>query len=90
MSGFGWCVVREKWDEMRRSFGEFDVARVAGYGEEDITRLLGDARIIRNKRKILATIDKARTMSDLDAGDGFFHRRLRSLDALVYYSGRRS
>lgn len=83
-SGFSWRVVRQKWDNFRRSFDGFDVERVAVYGTEDIERLFADSGIIRNRRKILATIDNARTMLDLIAEHGSFHGYLRSLDGLDY------
>lgn len=83
-SGFSWRVVREKWDNFRRGFDGFDVAMVASYGVEDITRLFNDPSIIRNRRKILATVENARTMLELVAEYGSFHGYLRSLDHLDY------
>ena len=83
-SGFSWRVVREKWDNFRDSFDGFDLVRVAGYGAEDIDRLFSDAGIVRNRRKIVATIDNARTMIELVAEQGSFHGYLRSLDNLDY------
>ncbi|MFQ5933760.1 MAG: DNA-3-methyladenine glycosylase I [Dehalococcoidia bacterium] len=84
-SGFSWRVVREKWDSFRKSFDGFDLEKVSGYDIEDITRLFDDPGIIRNRRKILATIDNARTMLMLAAEHGSFHDYLRSLDTLDYY-----
>ena len=55
-SGFSWRVVREKWDNFRDSFEGFDPDKVAGYGPRDIDRLFNDKGIIRNRRKILATL----------------------------------
>ena len=84
-SGFNWRVVRDKWDNFRHSFAGFDLETVARYGADDITRLFNDASIIRNQRKILGTLDNARTMLALVAEHGSFHSYLRSLDALDYY-----
>jgi 3-methyladenine DNA glycosylase Tag len=83
-SGFSWRVVREKWDNFRRGFDGFDVAKVASYEAEDIIRLFNDPSIIRNRRKILATVENAQTMLDLVAEHGSFHGYLRSLDHLDY------
>ena len=83
-AGFSWRVIRDKWDRFRESFDGFDVGRVAGYGAEDITRLMGDSGIVRNQRKILATVENARTMLMLVADHGSFHGYLRSLDHLDY------
>ena len=84
-AGFSWQVVRNKWDSFQREFDKFDVQKVAGYGLEDITRLFNDGSIVRNRRKILATVENAQTMLALAAEFGSFHRYLRSLDHLDYY-----
>ncbi|PKB78611.1 MAG: hypothetical protein BZY88_17530 [SAR202 cluster bacterium Io17-Chloro-G9] len=83
-AGFSWRVVRDKWDNFQRSFGEFDVAKVAGFGVQDISRLFEDRGIVRNKQKILATVENAHTMLALAGGHGSFNGYLRSLDHLDY------
>ena len=87
-AGFNWRVVRQKWDDFKRAFDGFDVAKVAAYGGEDITRLFNDATIdatiVRNRRKILATVDNARTMLELYLEYGSFYDYLRLLDNLDY------
>ena len=85
-SGFSWRVVHDKWDNFRRSFYGFDVATVAEFGVPDISRLFEDASIVRNKQKILATVENARTMLALAGHHGSFHAYLRSLDNLEYYA----
>ena len=84
-AGFSWRVVRGKWDSFRRSFDGFEIDRVAGYGPDHLDRLFNDAGIVRNRRKILATIDNAQRMQTLIAEHGSFHSYLRSLDELDYY-----
>ena len=84
-SGFSWRVVRGKWESFRQSFDRFDIDRVAGYGPDDLDRLFNDDGIIRNRRKILSTIDNAQRMQALVAEHGSFHSYLRSLDHLDYY-----
>ncbi len=61
---------------------------MAGYGEPDVDRLLTDPGIVRNRRKIEATIHYARVMWDLIQEHGSYHDYLRSLDDLEY-AGRR-
>jgi DNA-3-methyladenine glycosylase I len=46
----------------RKAFRGFDVAKVAAMTERDVDRLIQDASIIRNRRKIQATVDNARAM----------------------------
>jgi DNA-3-methyladenine glycosylase I len=87
-AGFSWKVVRDKWPEFQRAFDGFDIATVAGYGEPDVERLVADRSIVRNRRKIEATIHNARAMWDLIQEHGSFHSYLRTLDSLEY-AGRR-
>ena len=84
-SGFSWRVVRGKWDNCRESFDGFSLEKVASYGDEDIARLMSDAGIIRNRRKIVATIDNVRTMLTLADEHGSFFQYLRTLDHMGYY-----
>jgi len=60
--GLSWSIVFGKRDAFRRAFHGFDVAKVAAMTGRDVDRLLQDSSIIRNRRKIQATIDNARAM----------------------------
>jgi DNA-3-methyladenine glycosylase I len=51
-----------KRDAFRTAFRSFDVAKVAAMTERDVDRLTEDASIIRNRRKIQATVNNARAM----------------------------
>ena len=88
-SGFSWKVIRDKWPNFQRVFDNFDVERVAAYGDREVDRLLGDSGIVRNGRKIEATIRNAGIMSQLSAEYGSFHAYLRSLDGLDYADRRK-
>lgn len=59
-SGLSWATVLRKRPAFREAFAGFDPEVVAGFDEADVDRLLADARIIRNRRKILAAITNAR------------------------------
>jgi 3-methyladenine DNA glycosylase Tag len=59
-SGFSWQVIEKKWPGFEIAFERFEPKRVAAYGDEDVDRLLGDKRIVRNGAKIMATIENAR------------------------------
>jgi DNA-3-methyladenine glycosylase I len=61
--GLSWSIVFGKRDAFRRAFHDFDVAKVENMTGNDVDRLLEDASIIRNRGKIEATIDNARSMS---------------------------
>jgi DNA-3-methyladenine glycosylase I len=60
--GLSWSIVFGKRDAFRGAFHDFDVGRVAAMTEQDVDRLVKDASIIRNRRKIQATVDNARAM----------------------------
>jgi len=60
--GLSWSVVFGKRDAFRTAFSGFAVAEVAAMTEGDVDRLVQDASIIRNRRKIQATVDNARVM----------------------------
>jgi DNA-3-methyladenine glycosylase I len=73
-----WRVVEAKWDGVREAFAGFDPAAVAAFTDDDVERLAGDTRIIRNRRKIEATITNAEAMLALDRQPGGFAGWLRS------------
>ena len=60
--GLSWSIVFGKRDAFRKAFHDFNVGQVAAMTERDVNRLMQDASIIRNQRKIQATIDNARAM----------------------------
>ena len=61
-AGLSWLTVLRKRVAMRSAYAGFDLDRVAGFGEADRARLLADAGIIRNRRKIDAAIENARRL----------------------------
>ena len=77
-SGISWQVVEAKWDGFLEAFAGFDPATVAAFGGDDVDRLAEETRIIRNRRKIEATVTNAETMLALDGGPGGFSGWLRS------------
>ena len=72
--GFSRQVVARKWPELREAFAEFDLDRLAELTQEEVEGLLGDPRVIRNRAKIEAVVENARTMRDLSAQAGSFRR----------------
>ena len=59
-SGLSWLTILRKRDAFRRVFADFDAEQVARFGATDVSRLLGDASIIRHRLKIEAAIANAR------------------------------
>jgi DNA-3-methyladenine glycosylase I len=60
--GLSWSIVFGKRDAFLKAFRGFDVAKVAAMTARDVDRLVLDASIIRNRAKIQASVDNARTM----------------------------
>jgi DNA-3-methyladenine glycosylase I len=61
-AGLSWSIVFGKQDGFRSAFHGFDIAKVAAMTDKDVDRLTEDPSIIRNRRKIQATVDNARAM----------------------------
>lgn len=84
-AGFSWQVIRLKWPEFERAFAGFDIDSVAAFREEDVERLLEDKGIVRNGRKIEATIANAKTCQALVEEYGSMKQYLRTMDGQDYY-----
>ena len=52
-AGFSWRVICNKWDNFLKAFDGFDIDTMASYGLEDLERLVTDAGIVRDRKKIL-------------------------------------
>lgn len=75
-AGLSWTTILNKKDNFFRAYDNFNLKRVAGYGEEDVRRLLNDAGIIRNKLKIAAAIHNAGVILELQREHGSFRKWL--------------
>ena len=71
-AGLSWKTVLDKRENFRKAFSGFDPAKIARYGRPQVTRLLGDAGIVRNRQKIDATIRNARAFLELQDAEGSF------------------
>jgi DNA-3-methyladenine glycosylase I len=68
-SGLSWRTILLKRPAFRAAFAGFDAEVVAGFGEDDVARLMADTGIVRNRRKVDATITNARaTLALRDRG----------------------
>lgn len=71
-AGLAWITILRKREGIRAAFDGFDPEIVAAYGEADIERLLGDARIIRSRAKINSAIKGAKVWLEMrDSGEDF-------------------
>jgi DNA-3-methyladenine glycosylase I len=78
-SGLSWLTILRKRPGFRAAFHGFEPGRVARYDGDDVVRLMGDASIVRNRRKIDATIANAQALVRLQAESGS-----TALDSLVW------
>ncbi len=67
-SGLSWLVILRKRDRFREVFAGFDPEVVAAFGDADVERLMDDAGIVRNRRKIEAAVNNARAVLELQGG----------------------
>ncbi|HVZ89903.1 MAG TPA: DNA-3-methyladenine glycosylase I [Polyangia bacterium] len=73
-AGLSWLTILRKREGYRKAFAGFDPVKIARFTERDVTRLMGDAGIVRNKLKIRSAIGNARAFLELQAKEGSFDR----------------
>ncbi|MFZ2059829.1 MAG: DNA-3-methyladenine glycosylase I [Candidatus Binatus sp.] len=71
-AGLSWDTILRKREGYRSAFKEFDPARVAKFGDRDVTRLLADAGIVRNRLKINSAISNAKAFIAVQKEFGSF------------------
>ncbi len=75
-AGLSWETILKKEQSFRKAYSNFNIKKIAGYTETDKERLLADAGIIRNKLKINAAIENAKTILTLQKEYGSFEKWL--------------
>ena len=75
-AGLSWETILKKEATFRKAYHNFDIKKVASYTEKDCERLMADAGIIRNKLKINAAIENAKTIMQLQKEHGSFENWL--------------
>ncbi|WP_296806611.1 DNA-3-methyladenine glycosylase I [Thiocapsa sp.] len=76
-AGLSWLTILRKRDGYRQAYDNFDPERIARYSDADIQRLLGDARIVRNRLKIASAVRNAQGVLSILEDTG-------SLDAFLW------
>ncbi len=75
-AGLSWTTILNKQENFRKAYHGFDIKKVAAYKARDIARLLNDAGIIRNRLKVNAAVENAKTIVGLQAEFGSFKKWL--------------
>lgn len=73
-AGLSWEIILKKQDSFRTAYDGFSITKVAAYTDEDRNRLLNDAGIIRNRLKINATIENAKSIQIIQKEFGSFEK----------------
>lgn len=73
-AGLSWITILKRRPGFREAFSDFNIDAVASFTDDDVERLMLDERIIRNRAKIVATIENAKvTQSMLAQSPGALH-----------------
>lgn len=75
-AGLSWTTILNKQEGFRKAYHNFNIKKVASYKEKDFERLMNDAGIIRNRLKINAAIENAKTILVLQKEFGSFKKWL--------------
>jgi DNA-3-methyladenine glycosylase I len=90
-AGLSWNTILKKRVGYRRCFAGFDPEQVARFTRQDIERLMADASIVRNRKKIESAIHNARIFLDLAAKHGSFSEWLwRFVDGKPVQNARKN
>lgn len=71
-AGFAWRVIEQKWPGFETAFWGFEPNKLVRMSPDQVDSLCQDTRIVRNRQKILATLDNARLLSELNQEYGSF------------------
>ncbi|MDB4904409.1 MAG: DNA-3-methyladenine glycosylase [Mucilaginibacter sp.] len=75
-AGLSWITILRRREGYRKAFADFDVKKVAAFGEDDVERLLNDVGIIRNRLKIRSAINNAKLFIEVQKEFGSFDKYL--------------
>lgn len=73
-AGLSWYTILKKRDNFKKAFDNFDFRKIAEYSDEKILELMADSGIIRNRLKILATINNAQRFQEVQKEFGTFSK----------------
>ena len=89
-AGLSWECVLNKRENFRLAYDHFDINKVVSYDEVKIHALLNNKDIIRNKRKIVASIENSRIFQEICSEYGSFYGYLNTFikDTILYETGK--
>jgi DNA-3-methyladenine glycosylase I len=82
-AGLSWTTILNKQQNFRKAYHNFNIKKVAAYDEKEVKRLLNDAGIIRNRLKVAAAVENAKTVLVLQKEYGSFKKWLDTHHPMV-------
>lgn len=73
-AGLSWDTILKKQENFRKAYKNFSIKKIAAFNDKDFARLMNDAGIIRNRLKINAAIENAKTILDIQKEFGSFKK----------------
>ena len=73
-AGLSWDTILKKQENFKKGYKNFNIKKVAAFSDEDFVRLMNDAGIIRNRLKINAAIENAKTILKIQKEFGSFKK----------------
>jgi DNA-3-methyladenine glycosylase I len=73
-AGLSWTTILNKQENFRKAYKNWNIQKIASFNEKDFERLMNDAGIIRNRLKINAAIENAKTVLQLQKEYGSFKK----------------
>lgn len=77
-SGFHWAVIEKKWPDFQTAFQNFEIEKVARFGEPEIDQLMKNTGVVRNYRKITAVHQNAHVFLEIRKSHGSFSDSLKT------------
>ncbi len=75
-AGLSWATILNKQGNFKKAYKAFNIKKVAAFKEKDFERLMNDSGIIRNRLKIQAAIENAKTVLKIQKEFGSFKKWL--------------
>ncbi len=64
-AGLSWSTILNRRPGYKKAFANFNIKKVSQYGEKEIVKLMNDTGIIRNRLKIISTIENAKSVLEI-------------------------
>ena len=84
--GLNWRIIDKKWPNFRKAFNDFSIDAVAKYDDKEVEKLMQNTGIVRNRAKIIATINNAKQFQIVVKEHGTFRKYINGLDKSNNYA----